>query len=55
MKVRLSTLRKIIREAVVDTMRLPKGPNSRDDGEDKKLTDKSDIQEEKDSLGIANG
>jgi hypothetical protein len=39
MKVKVSTLRKIIREAVVNHMRLPRGPNSRDDAEDRDLTD----------------
>lgn len=34
MKIRLSDLRRIIREAVVDRMRLPRGPNSRDDAAD---------------------
>ena len=39
MKIRLSVLRRIIREAVVDRMRLPQGPNSRDDAEDELLSD----------------
>jgi hypothetical protein len=33
MRIPLSLLRRIIREAVVDNMRLPRGPNSRDDAE----------------------
>jgi hypothetical protein len=37
MKVTISTLRRIIREAVVDQMRLPRGPNSRDDADDRDL------------------
>lgn len=37
MRIPLSTLRRIIREAVVDHMRLPRGPNSRDDAEDREL------------------
>ena len=39
MKVRLSVLRRLIREAVADHMRLPRGPNSRDDAEDRPLGD----------------
>jgi len=31
MRIPLSLLRRIIREAVVDQMRLPRGPNSRKD------------------------
>ena len=37
MNIKLSELRALIREALVDTMREPKGPNSRDDAEDKDL------------------
>lgn len=33
MRITVSELRRIIREAVVDQMRLPRGPNSRDDAE----------------------
>lgn len=39
MRIHLSDLRRIIREAVVDQMRLPRGPNSRDDAEDRDLND----------------
>jgi len=50
MKVKVSTLRRIIREAVVDQMRLPRGPNSRDDAEDRDLEnptkDRINIEEE---------
>lgn len=35
----VQSLRRIIREAVVDHMRLPRGPNSRDDAEDKVLSE----------------
>jgi hypothetical protein len=38
-RVKLSVLRQMIREAVVDHMRLPRGPNTRDDGEDRPLDD----------------
>ena len=34
MKVQLSVLRKIVREALVDHMRFPKGDNSRDNVDD---------------------
>lgn len=37
MKIKVKDLRRIIREAVVDHMRLPRGPNSRDDAEDRDL------------------
>lgn len=33
MRITVSDLRRIIREAVVDHMRLPRGTNSRDDGD----------------------
>ena len=39
MLIRLSELRRTIREAVMDHMRLPRGPNSRDDADDRPLTD----------------
>ena len=39
MRIKVSDLRRIIREAVVDKMRLPRGPNSRDDAEDRDLDD----------------
>jgi hypothetical protein len=39
MRIKVSDLRRIIREAVVDQMRLPRGPNSRDDAEDRDLSD----------------
>ena len=34
MRISISVIRRIIREAVVDQMRLPRGPNSREDGEE---------------------
>lgn len=50
MKIRLSVLRRLIREAVVDHMRLPRGPNSRDDAEDRPLSspapDRINIEED---------
>jgi hypothetical protein len=49
MKVTVSSLRRIIREAVVDKMRLPRGPNSRDDAEDHELEDDT---EAKDNINI---
>ena len=51
MKIPVSALRRIIREAVVDNMRLPRGPNSRDDAEDRDLSDpmKDRINIEEDS------
>ena len=39
MKVTLSELRRLIKEALADHMRLPRGPNSRDDAEDRPLSD----------------
>lgn len=39
MRIRISELRRIIKEAVVDHMRLPRGPNSRDDADDRDLED----------------
>lgn len=39
MRITVQDLRRIIREAVVDRMRLPRGPESRDDAEDRHLTD----------------
>ena len=53
----VSTLRKIVREAVVDHMRLPRGPNSRDDADDRGLADpaKDRINIEDDSSRNANG
>lgn len=44
MNIKLSKLRELIREALVDTMREPKGPNSRDDAEDRDL-DEADVVE----------
>ena len=37
MKIVLSDLKRLVGEAVADHMRLPKGPNSRDDAEDRPL------------------
>lgn len=37
MLIRLSELRRLVKEALVDTVRLPRGPNSRDDAEDRPL------------------
>lgn len=34
MRIKILDLRRIIREALVDNMRLPDGPNSRDDADD---------------------
>ena len=42
-KVRLSVLRRIIREALADHMRLPKGENSRDDANDRNLNDPAPV------------
>ena len=39
MIIKLSRLRRIVREAVADKVRLPRGPNSRDDNDDRDLTD----------------
>ena len=39
MKIKISELKKVIREALADHMRLPRGPNSRDDAEDRPLED----------------
>jgi len=39
MKIKISELRRIIREAVIDHMRLPRGENSRDDADDRDLDD----------------
>ena len=39
MKLSITELRRLIREAVADHMRLPRGENSRDDAEDRELTD----------------
>lgn len=39
MLIRVSTLKRLVREALVDKMRLPDGPNSRDDAEDQDLDD----------------
>ena len=38
-EITLTELRKIIKEAIADHMRLPKGPNSRDDANDRNLDD----------------
>jgi hypothetical protein len=40
MKITIKNLRQIIREAIVDHMRFPRGPNSRDDAGDRPLTSK---------------
>lgn len=49
MRIKVSSLRRIIREAVADHMRLPRGPNSRDDAEDRSLdnpaTDRINVEE----------
>lgn len=45
MVVRLSALRRIIREALDGHMRLPRGPNSRDDASDRSLDDPMDDRE----------
>lgn len=50
MKVSLTTLRKIIREALADHMRLPRGPNSRDDAEDRDLDEPMTDRENKEDL-----
>lgn len=42
MQVRLSALRQVIREALSDHVRLPRGPNSRDDADDRPLGDPMD-------------
>lgn len=39
MLIRVSTLRRLVREALVDKLRLPDGPNSRDDAKDRDLDD----------------
>jgi len=39
MRIKLSELRRLISEAVADHMRLPRGTNSRDDADDRPLTD----------------
>lgn len=39
MRIMVQDLRRIIREAVVDRMRLPRGPESRDDAKDRSLDD----------------
>ncbi len=39
MLIRVSTIRRLVREALVDNVRLPDGPNSRDDAEDRDLDD----------------
>jgi hypothetical protein len=38
MKIKVGVLKRLIREAVADHMRLPRGPNSRDDAEDRPLS-----------------
>lgn len=39
MLIKVSTLKRLVREALVDKMRLPDGPNSRDDPEDRDVDD----------------
>jgi hypothetical protein len=39
MLIKLSELKSLVREALVDKIRLPDGPNSRDDAEDRDLND----------------
>lgn len=39
MKLSVSDLRRLVREALADHMRLPRGPNSRDDADDRPLSD----------------
>jgi hypothetical protein len=43
MKITVSQLRRIIKEAVTDHMRLPRGENSRDDAEDRDVNDPADV------------
>lgn len=48
MKINILELRRLINEAIIDHMRLPKGPNSRDDDiEDYSLNDPFDPEEQK--------
>ena len=45
-KSELSYLRMLIEMMVVDKMRLPRGPNSRDDAEDRDLDDPMDVEKQ---------
>lgn len=42
MLIKVSDLRRLIKEELVDKVRLPRGPNSRDDAEDRPLDDPMD-------------
>lgn len=50
MKIKVGDLKRVIREAVADHMRLPRGPNSRDDAENRPLSnpakDRINIEED---------
>lgn len=39
MLIRVSDLKRLIKEELVDKVRLPRGPNSRDDADDRALDD----------------
>ena len=50
MRIPLSLLRRIIREALVDKVRLPRGPNSSDDAEagdtDTPMSDRLNVEDD---------
>lgn len=52
MKIKVGVLKRAIREALADHMRLPRGPNSRDDADDRPLSnpvpDRINIEEDPD-------
>jgi len=43
MRISVSNLRHLIREALADHMRLPKGENSRDDADDRNINDPAPV------------
>lgn len=46
MKASLSAIRAMVREALADHMRLPRGPNSRDDADDRPLDQKPETKKQ---------
>ena len=54
MMIRLSELRLLVHEALVDRLRVPRGPNSRDDADDVSVQ-ADDGTEDNDTSRIAKG
>ena len=50
--IRLSELKRLVKEALVDTVRLPRGPNSRDDVDDRStdepMPDRPNVEDDSD-------